>query len=328
VNKKKAGKVLVTGAAGFIGHHLVNYLAERGCWVRGVDLREPPFGAAVCNQGLWDCDLRLLENALIATEGVDEVYALAADMGGMGFIGSGEHDVDIMRNNALININTLEAARMNGVRRFLFTSSACVYPEHLQLATDSAPLAEADALPAWPDTPYGWEKLFTELLCAEYAKSTEMEVRIARFHNIYGPEGSWNDGREKLPAAACRKVAEAVRDKTGQVEVWGDGKATRSFCFIDDCLEMFFRLMHSDYGEPLNIGTDRAVSVDEMFDIVARIAQVPVDKVHIPGPQGVRGRNADLSKMRAVLDYEPVVSLEEGMGITYDWIVEKVFDDV
>lgn len=315
--KKRA---LVTGGSGFIGHHLCRYLKDKGYWVRAVDVQGPRFGAVDCDHHSWFCDLREFGKALWATQDVDEVYALAADMGGMGFIGSGEHDREIMHNNSLINLNTLEAARVNDVPRYLFTSSACVYPEYRQMEADSAPLGEEDAYPAYPDTPYGWEKLYTERLCLAYQEPSDMEIRIARFHNIFGPEGSYNDGREKLPAAACRKVAEAKLAGTHEVEVWGDGLAVRSFCYIEDCLEMLFRLMQSEFSLPLNIGTDRAVTVNEVFDIVADAAGVEIVKKHIPGPQGVRGRNADLSLMRTELGYEPTYSLEEGLAITYKWV--------
>jgi nucleoside-diphosphate-sugar epimerase len=300
----------------------VGYLQERGYWVRAVDIKVPPFGNVAPDEVRWSCDMRDFQNALDAVAGCDEVYALAADMGGMGFIGY--HHTEILRHNARINLNTAEAAQLTGVKRILYTSSACVYPERLQMKVGNTGLSENDAWDGAPDTAYGVEKLFSEEVYLRLAQETDIATRIARFHNVYGPYGSWNDGREKLPAAACRKVAEAVCRGDGVVEVWGDGLATRSFCYIDDCLEMLYRLMHSKYTEPMNIGTDRSVSVNEVFDIVAGAAGIEIIKKHVPGPQGVRGRNADLSLMRRVLDYEPLVSLEDGLARTCAWIAPQV----
>jgi len=317
--------VLVTGGAGFIGHHLCRYLKGLGYQVYGVDIKplEESWGNPTDYDVYEQVDLRnyLSAHKLMFMGEFDDVYALAADMGGMGFIGEESNNMAIMRNNSLININTLNTAKRCGVSRYLFTSSACVYPEHLQLATDASPLKEHDAYPALPDTVYGWEKLFSEILASQYAPY--MDIRIARFHNIFGPEGSWDDGREKLPAAACRKVAMAKGDH--DIEVWGDGEQTRSFCYIDDCLEMLYALMNSDYDQPLNIGTDRSVTVNEMFDIVADIAGIKISKVHdLTKPQGVRGRNADLSLMKKVLGIEPIYTLEAGLEKTYRWIAEEL----
>lgn len=313
-------RALVTGASGFIGHHLCKYLKDKGYWVRAVDYKEPEFGRVACDEYNWHADLRSRYDAVEAFKLVpfDEVYALAADMGGAGFVFTGEHDYTILMNNVTINRNTLAYAR--GVGRILFTSSACVYPEGLQDSDESKPLTEEDAYPADPDSEYGWEKLFAERL---YSNSP-LNTRIARFHNIYGPEGSWNDGREKLPAAACRKVAHSELTGDPEVEVWGDGQAVRSFCYIDDCLEMLYRLMQSSHAEPLNIGTDVAIAVDDVFYMIAKIAGIEIDIKHIEGPQGVRKRNADLSRMRKVLDYEPEVTLEEGLERTYTWVKSQV----
>jgi GDP-D-mannose 3', 5'-epimerase len=314
-------RVLVTGAGGFIGAHLVTYLRERGYRVRGVDIKEPEFRPTDADEFLL-LDLREREQAEAAVAGIGEVYALAADMGGMGYI-SANH-ARILHGNALINLHTLEAARAAGVARYLYTSSACVYPEHLQLDAKVTPLREEQAYPAQPQDAYGWEKLFTELLCGYYAQDHGMETRIARFHNIFGPEGTWDGGREKAPAAICRKVAHAKLTGDPRVEVWGDGEQTRSFCYIDDCLEGLYRLMRSDYREPLNIGQDRMVTINELVDMAAAAAGIEVERVHVPGPQGVRGRNSDNGRLRAVLGWEPSISLEEGLARTYAWIEDQV----
>lgn len=317
----EARRVLVTGAGGFIGHHLVGELKRQGCWVRGADLKQPEFEATRADEFLTT-DLRRWENCLAATGGVEEVYALASDMGGMGFI-STNHGL-ILHNNALINIHTLEAARQNGVRRYFYTSSACVYPLFKQTSEDVAPLREEDAYPAQPEDAYGWEKLITERLCRHYMEDYGLETRIVRFHNIYGPLGSWVGGREKAPAAVCRKVALAKLTGRAEIEIWGDGKQTRSFCFIEDCIEGIGRLMRSDHRHPLNLGTDRLVSINQLADIVSGIAGVRLAKKHVPGPQGVRGRNSDNTRLRQVLGWEPRVSLEEGLARTYPWIEEQV----
>lgn len=321
-------RVCVTGAAGFIGHHLCRYLKERGYWVRAVDYREPEDDyEIIADQIDCSCDLRDYVCAEWAVQGMDQVYALAADMGGMGFVGSGENDLEIMENNTAISSNTLRAARLEGVRRYLFTSSACVYNADLQTQTEAPMLREEDAYPPNPDTPYGWEKFYAELLCEQYVKHSNMEVRVARFHNIYGPEGTWRGGREKAPAWISRLVAEqklGVAD-VDTVQLHGDGKQTRTFCFIDDCLNMLYALMQSDYSKPLNIGTDRAISMNDLAYLIAGIAGIDITISYDPdAPVGVRGRNADLTRMKAVLGMEPKVSLEEGMTITYQWIEEQV----
>ena len=314
-------KVLVTGAGGFIGHHLVSYLRKHGYWVKGVDVKKPEFSASEANEFLV-ADLRNSENCIKATSGVDQVYALAADMGGMGFISA--HHAEILYNNAMINFQTLEAARRNGVKRYLYTSSACVYPDYLQTMTDVVPLKEEDAYPAMPQDAYGWEKLVTERLCTHYREDYGMETRIVRFHNIFGPFGTWEGGREKAPAALCRKVALAKLTGNHEIEIWGDGEQTRSFCYIDDCVIGIYKLMQSDYREPLNLGQDRMVTINELADIVAKIAGFRVVKKHVEGPQGVRGRNSDNTRLRAVLNWEPQISLEKGLADTYAWIEKKV----
>ena len=314
-------KVLVTGAGGFIGHHLVTYLKRQGYWVRGVDIKHPEFAPTEADE-FELLDLRRWDNCLQATRGVDEVYALAADMGGMGFISS--HHSQILHNNALINIHTLDAARINGVKRYFYTSSACVYPEYLQEETDVTPLKEKDAYPAQPQDAYGWEKLITERLCIRYREDFGIETRIVRFHNIYGPLGTWEGGREKAPAALCRKVAGAKLTGNPEIEIWGDGKQTRSFCHIDDCLTGIYKLMRSDYHEPLNLGRDRMVTINQLADIIADIGGIEIVKKHVPGPQGVRGRNSDNSRLREVLGWEPEIPLEEGLAKTYAWIEEQV----
>lgn len=314
-------KVLVTGAGGFIGHHLVTFLKRHGYWVRGVDIKYPEYAPSDADE-FELLDLRRWDNCLRATRGVDEVYALAADMGGMGFISS--HHALIFHNNALIDLHTLEAARINGVKRYLYTSSACVYPEYLQKDVNVIPLKEDDAYPAQPQDAYGWEKLMGERLCLHYAEDYGMETRIVRFHNIFGPLGTWDGGREKAPAALCRKIAIAKLTGERVIEIWGDGKQTRSFCYIDDCVVGLYKLMQSDYRQPLNLGQDRMVTINQLADMIADIAGIAIVKKHVPGPQGVRGRNSDNTRLRQVLGWEPTISLEEGLARTYTWIEEQV----
>ena len=314
-------RVLVTGAGGFIGHHLTKYLVQRGHWVRGVDIKPAEYEATFADEFKL-LDLRRWEDCLEATRGVDEVFAMAADMGGMGFISA--HHAQILHNNSLIDLHTLDAARENGVRRFLYTSSACVYPEYRQMDANVTPLREEDAYPALPQDAYGWEKLLTERLCTHYREDYGLETRIVRFHNIFGPLGTWDGGREKAPAAMCRKIAFAKLTENFEVEIWGDGEQTRSFCYIDDCVEGIYRLMRSDYVGPLNVGQDRMVTINELCDIVASIAGIRVVKRHVDGPQGVRGRNSDNTRLRDVLGWEPRVSLEEGLARTYAWIEAQV----
>jgi len=250
------------------------------------------------------------------------VYALAADMGGMGFISA--HHALILHNNSLINIHTLDAARENGVKRYLYTSSACVYPEFKQTEANVTPLKEDDAYPAQPQDAYGWEKLVSERLCTHYFEDYGIETRIVRFHNIFGPLGTWDGGREKAPAAMCRKIAVAKLTADPEIDIWGDGEQTRSFCYIDDCLDGIFRLMASDFREPLNLGQDRMVTINQLADMIAEIAGLKIQKKHIDGPMGVRGRNSDNALLREVLNWEPAVSLEDGLAKTYAWIEGQV----
>lgn len=313
-------RICVTGAAGFIGGHLCNYLKERDHWVRGVDIveREEGFSPVNADEFLLR-DLRRQGDALEVTRGVQWVFGLAADMGGMGFISANQSR--IARNNALANINTLDASIRNGVLRYLFPSSACIYPDFLQEEeTEPVNLKEADAWPADPQGMYGQEKLYFEGVCQAYNAERSIETRTVRFHNIYGPQGTWQGGREKAPAALCRKVAEAKLTGNPEVEIWGDGEQTRSFMYIHDCLRGLYDLMRSDYSGPVNLGDDRAVSINELVDIIAEAAGIEVVKKHVDGPQGVRGRNADVSLAKDVLGWRPSVSLEEGIAQTYAWI--------
>jgi nucleoside-diphosphate-sugar epimerase len=314
-------KVCVTGAGGFIGGHLVRYLKEQGHWVRGVDVKRPEFWRSAADQFVLT-NLTDPRNAKVATRGVEWVFGLAANMGGMGFIGDKANDAAIMHNNTLCNLNTLHSAAKNGVARYLFSSSACIYPAYRQTEVDSPPLREEDAYPAGPADAYGWEKLYFERVCAAYP----IQTRMPRFHNTYGPQGAWTGGREKAPAALCRKVAQAKLSGDPRVEIWGDGQQTRTFLYIDDLVRALLLLIESDYDQPINLGSDRLVTIDELAYIVAGIAGVEIELVHVPGIQGVRGRDADLTRAREALGWQPQVSLEDGLARTYQWIEELVHE--
>ncbi len=310
-------KILVTGAGGFIGHHLVKRLVMDGYWVRAVDIKHPEFELTSAHD-FRILDLRQFDNCLTATQEIDQVYNLAADMGGIGYITS--NHAEITRNNVLINTNMLEGSRRNSVTKFLFSSSACIYPQYKQDKPDVAPLKEDDAYPADPEPGYGLEKLFTEEMCKYYFNDYQMETRVVRFHNVYGPVGTYQGGKEKAPAAICRKIALA---KDGdEIEVWGDGNQTRSFIFVDDCVEGLIRIMSSEFRDPLNLGTDRMVTINELVDLVARISGKRIHKRHVlTKPQGVRGRNSDNTLLTKVLGWEPKTQLEIGLETTYKWIL-------
>lgn len=314
-------RVVVTGAGGFIGHHLVKSLKSLGYWVRGVDIKHPEYEPTLADEFIV-ADLRLFESCEHAVQGVDDVYNLAADMGGIGYITT-NHAI-LTRNNSLINNHMLEAARLASVGRYLYTSSACVYPSFLQDDADVTPLREEDAVPADPEKGYGWEKLFAEQLTLYYHEECGLDTRIVRFHNIYGPLGTYDGGKEKAPAAICRKVAEA--QDGSEIEVWGDGEQTRSFCYIDDCVEGLVRIMDSGYLEPLNLGTDEIVTVNQLVASVFDASSKELSIRHnLSKPQGVRGRNSDNSRLRDVLDWEPKITLREGMEMTYGWIWGELF---
>jgi len=311
-------RAVVCGAGGFIGSHLVKRLQSEGYWVRGVDLKYPEYSPTTANDFIKG-DLR---DPMICREAFDQpfdqVYQLAADMGGAGYVFTGLNDADIMHNSALINLNVLESCHRRNIKRVFYSSSACMYPEHNQLDPLNPNCAEESAYPANPDSEYGWEKLFSERLYLAFGRNHGMQVRIARFHNIFGPEGTWTGGKEKAPAAMCRKVAEAMEG--GELEMWGDGQQTRSFLFIDECLEGVRRLMDSDWTGPVNIGSEEMVTINQLAEMAMKIAGKKLSIKHIPGPLGVRGRNSDNRLYREKLGWAPSRPLAEGLGKTYKWI--------
>ena len=315
-NKARAQTALVAGGGGFIGHHMIKYLKERDYWVRGVDIKEPEYETTSADD-FKVLDLRRWENCLEATKNVAEVYQLAADMGGIGYI-TGNH-ADVARNNILINAHMLDAAHQNGARRYFYSSSACIYPLYRQNTPDIGGLREEDAYPADPEEGYGWEKLYAEKLCQYYDEEGRLPTRVARFHNIYGPLGTYDGGREKAPAAISRKIA--LVEDGGEIEVWGDGLQTRSFTYVDDCVEGIYRIMHSDHAAPLNLGTDVLIGINDLVDLVAKVAGKQIQKRNdLSKPQGVRGRNSDNTRLREVLGWEPQTTLEDGLQATYKWI--------
>ena len=319
MNTKK--RLLVTGGGGIIGHHLIKRLKADGHWVRGVDLKCPEYETSPADE-FEVLDLRRWEDCVAATrEGIDQVYNLAADMGGIGYITA--NHADIARNNILINVHMLEASRQNDVKRFLFSSSACVYAQSKQKDADVAPLREEDAFPAEPEPGYGWEKLYAEEMCRYYWHDYKFETRIVRFHNVYGPLGTYDGGKEKAPAAISRKVA--LAEDGDDIEIWGDGKQTRSFMYVDDCVEGLVRIMASDYHDALNLGTDELVTINHLVDLVSEVAGKHLSKRHnLTGPQGVRGRNSDNSRLRQVLGWEPSMTLRSGLKKTYPWIEQEL----
>lgn len=315
-------KALVCGAGGFIGHHLVNRLKNEGYWVRGVDLKYPEFSKTTADDFIKG-DLRdPVICKKVADRPFDELYQLAADMGGAGFVFSGENDADIMHNSALINLNMVEAAYTVGVKKIFYSSSACMYPSYNQEDPQNPKCSEDSAYPASPDSDYGWEKLFSERLYMAFHRNYDMDIRVARFHNIFGPEGSWNDGREKAPAAFCRKVAETPDG--GEIEMWGDGLQTRSFLYIDECLEAVCRLMDSDFVEPVNIGSEEMVTINQLAEMIMEIAGKKLSIKHMSGPLGVRGRNSDNRLIFEKLGWKPTQPLANGLHKTYSWIAGMV----
>ncbi|RFM26650.1 NAD-dependent epimerase/dehydratase family protein [Deminuibacter soli] len=313
---------LVCGAGGFIGGHLVKKLKSEGFWVRGIDLKPNEFAASAANEFIIGDLTNPVVVADVLNKPFDEVYQLAADMGGAGYIFTGENDANVMHNSALVNLNIAELSVKAGVKKLFYSSSACIYPAYNQNDPDNPNCAEHSAYPAAPDSDYGWEKLFSERMFLAYSRNYGLNVRIARFHNIFGPEGTWTGGKEKVPAALCRKIAEA--EDRGQIEVWGDGKQTRSFLYIDECLEGVRRLMQSDFEGPVNIGSEEMVSVNQLAHMIAAIAGKEIHIHNIPGPEGVRGRRSDNKLIYEKLKWAPSVPLKDGLAKTYAWINAQV----
>lgn len=322
MNKNKNKTALICGAGGFIGSHLVKRLKKEGYWVRGVDLKRPVYSKSYADSFMKG-DLRKHSFVKkVFDRPFDEVYQLAADMGGAGYIFTGENDAHIMHNSALINLNVLEAMIESKSKKIFYSSSACIYPERNQLDPNNPNLSEESAYPAGPDSEYGWEKLFSERLFLAYHRNFGLPVRIARFHNIFGTEGTWRGGKEKAPAAMCRKIAEAKDG--GTIEMWGDGKQTRSFLFVDECLEGVRRLMDSDFIGPVNIGSEEMVTINKLAEIAMKIAGKKLKIKHLPGPLGVRGRNSDNRLIKKKLKWSPTQPLEIGLEKTYVWIKEQM----
>jgi nucleoside-diphosphate-sugar epimerase len=314
-------RILVNGAGGFIGGHMVKLLKAEGHWVRAVDLKHHEFAVSPADEFIIG-DLRDQSVVADVVKGIDDVYQFAADMGGAGYIFTGEHDADVMHNSASINLNTLYYGVRAGVQRFFYSSSACIYPEYNQMDPLNPKCAEDSVYPAAPDSEYGWEKLFSERLYLAYLRNYGTAVRIARFHNIFGPEGAWTGGKEKAPAALCRKVAEAPDG--GEIEIWGDGQQTRSFLYIDECIEGIRRLMDSDLADPVNIGSEEMVTINQLAEMIMQIAGKKLTIRHIPGPLGVRGRNSDNRLIAQRLGWKPSRPLCEGLEKTYRWILTQV----
>ena len=316
-------KILVCGAGGFIGSHLVERLKKEGHYVVGADLKLPLYNISSADE-FYQVDLREQHNvrSLMSSSKFDEIYQLAADMGGAGYIFTGEHDADIMHNSVMINLNILDSMRVEGIKKIFYSSSACMYPEHNQLDPNNPVLSEDSAYPANPDSEYGWEKLFSERLYLTYAKNYDMDVRIARFHNVFGPYGSWNNGKEKAPAALCRKIATV--EPGGTIEIWGPGTQTRSFLFIDECLDGMQRLMKSEFTGPVNLGSERMISINDLVYLIANLVNKSVNIKNVPGPMGVMGRNSDNRLIREKLNWAPTENLEQGIQKTYNWIIEQI----
>lgn len=315
-------KAIVAGAGGFIGSHLVKYLKLKGYHVEGVDLKRPEFSESVADKFVIG-DLRdpITVNELFVNE-VDEVYQLAADMGGAGYLFTGENDADVMHNSALINLNILQKSVTSGVKKIFYSSSACVYPEHNQLDPFNPICSEDSVYPAQPDSEYGWEKLFSERLYLSFMRNYGIDVKVARFHNIFGPEGTYEGGKEKVPAALARKIAKA--EDLGEIEIWGDGEQTRSFLYVDDCVEAVYRLMQSDFHGPVNIGSEQLISINDLARTYINLSGKSLGIQHIEGPQGVRGRKSDNKLIFEKLGWRPTTSLESGLKATYDWINQQI----